>query len=49
MNEGIESCGVECVAYLFWVYNDLVFVRRLSVGLVDDLCDSFAHDNENDW
>ena len=44
----IESCDFECAAYLFWVYNDDIFVRRLGVGLVDDLGDSFAHDNNND-
>jgi len=46
---GIESRDLECMAHLVWVYNDKVFVRRLSVGFVDDLGDGFAHDNENDW
>ena len=46
---GVESCDSEGAAHLFWVYNDEVFVGRLSVGLVDDLGDSFAHDNDNDW
>jgi hypothetical protein len=40
----VESCDLACVAYLFSVYNDEIFVSRLSVGLVDDLGDSFAHD-----
>lgn len=42
------SCDLDRVAYLFGVYNDVVFIRRLSVGLVDDLGDAFAHDNDND-
>ena len=46
---GLNRVMLDCVAYLFWVHNDEVFVRRLSVGLVDDLGDSFAHDDDNDW
>lgn len=45
---GIESCGSRCVAYLFWVDNDEIFIGRLSVGLVDNLGDSFTHDNDKD-
>lgn len=45
----IELRGSGCAAYLFWVYNDKIFVGRLSVGLVDDLGDGFSHGGDGDW
>ena len=46
---GIESCDLKCVAYLIWIHNDDIFVRRLGVWLVDNPGDSFAHGNNNGW
>lgn len=31
------------MAYLFRIYNDDIFVGRLSIGLVYDFGDAFAH------